>query len=57
MSPENCGVFQLLREVIFRRILAFCNAQKWNNFGLLHARILAWYDYEVMLKEIRQQVF
>ncbi len=23
MSPENCGVFQLMRKVTFRRILAF----------------------------------
>jgi len=27
MSPENCGVFQLLKEVIFRRILAFFTGQ------------------------------
>ena len=26
MSPENQGVFQLLKEVTFRKILAFCNS-------------------------------
>ena len=28
MSPENQGVFQLLKDVTFRRILAFCNSRK-----------------------------
>jgi len=32
MSPENQGVFQLLKEVIFRRILAFYNLRKWSCF-------------------------
>jgi len=29
MSPENCGVFQLMEEITFRRNLAFYNSQKW----------------------------
>jgi len=33
MSPENCGVIQLLKEATFRRILAFYNAQKWSLFN------------------------
>jgi hypothetical protein len=28
MSPENCGVFQLLKEVTFRRILAFYSSMR-----------------------------
>jgi len=32
MSPENQGVFQLLKEVNFRRILAFCSSRKWGHF-------------------------
>ncbi len=36
MSPENQGVFQLLKEVIFRIILAF-----WNSWeGQLCLRVL-----------------
>ncbi len=34
MSPENQGVFLLLKEVTFRRILAFYNARKWGHFGV-----------------------
>jgi len=34
MSPGNQGVFQLLKEVTFRRILAFYNARKWGCFGV-----------------------
>ena len=34
MSPGNQGVFQLLKEVIFRRILAFYNLRKWSYFGV-----------------------
>ena len=33
MSPENCGVFQLQKEVTFRGIMAFCNSQKWGCWG------------------------
>ena len=33
MSPENQGVFQLLKEAAFRRILAFFAAQE--NVGIL----------------------
>ncbi len=33
MSLENQGVFQVLKEVIFRRILAFYNSRKWGYFG------------------------
>ncbi len=33
MSPGNCGVFQLLKKVAFRRILAFYNSRKWGHFG------------------------
>ena len=29
MSPGNQGVFQLLKEVTFRRILEFYNSRKW----------------------------
>jgi len=32
MSPENQGVFQLLKEVTFRRILTFYNSRKWCHF-------------------------
>ncbi len=32
MSPGNQGVFQLLKEVSFRRILAFYNSRKWGHF-------------------------
>ncbi len=32
MSPENQGVFQLLKEVTFRRILAFYSSRKWGYF-------------------------
>jgi len=35
MSPENQGVFQLLKEVTFRRILAFYNSRKWGHFGVI----------------------
>jgi len=31
MSPGNQGVFQLLKEVIFRIILAFCSSRKWGH--------------------------
>jgi len=33
MSPENQGVFQLLKEVAFRRILGFYSSRKWNHSG------------------------
>jgi hypothetical protein len=33
MSLENCGVFQLLKEVTYQRILAFYNSRKWGYFG------------------------
>ncbi len=33
MSPENCGVFQFLKEVTFRRILTFCSSREWGHFG------------------------
>jgi hypothetical protein len=32
MSPGNQGVFQLLKEVTFRRILASCSLRKWGYF-------------------------
>ncbi len=32
MSPEYQGVFQLLKEVTFRRILAFYCSRKWDYF-------------------------
>ena len=32
MSPGNQGVFQLLDEVAFRRVLVFYNSQKWERF-------------------------
>ena len=35
MSPEYLGVFQLLKEVTFRRILAFFNLRKCSRFGVL----------------------
>ena len=34
MSPGNLGVFQLLEEVTFRRILVFYNSQKSGHFGM-----------------------
>ena len=33
MSPENQGVFQLLKDGTFRRILAFYNHRKWSHFS------------------------
>jgi len=33
MSPGNQGVFQPLKEVTFRRILAFHGSRKWGYFG------------------------
>ena len=35
MSPENCGVFQLLEEVTFWRILAFSQLAKMGLFGVV----------------------
>ena len=35
MSPENQGVFPLLKEVAFREILAFNNSGKWSYFGVI----------------------
>ncbi len=32
MSPENQGVFQLLKDGTFRRILTFYNSRKWGHF-------------------------
>jgi hypothetical protein len=32
MSLENQDVFQFLKEVAFRRILAFCSSRKWGYF-------------------------
>jgi hypothetical protein len=32
MSPENQGVFQLMKEVVFRGILIFCSSRKWDYF-------------------------
>jgi len=32
MSPGNQGVFQLLKEVTFRRILVFYGPRKWDHF-------------------------
>jgi hypothetical protein len=33
MSPGNQGVFQLLKEVTFRRILVFYSERKWVYFS------------------------
>ena len=33
MSPGNQGVFQLLKEVAFRGILAFYDSRKWGYLG------------------------
>ncbi len=41
MSPGNQGVFQLLKEVTFRRILTFYSSEKWGHFGVLRARLSA----------------
>ena len=38
MSPGNMGVFQLLKEVTLRRILAFYSSRKWGHFGGICAR-------------------
>ncbi len=38
MSPENQGVFQPLKEVTFRRNLAFYGSRKWGGFGGIFAR-------------------
>ena len=34
MSLENQGVFWLLKEVTFQRILVFYKALKWGHWGL-----------------------
>gem|GEM_PF-5471640 len=39
MSLENQGVFQLLKEVAFRRILAFYSSRKWGYFWGINARL------------------
>ena len=31
LLPYLSGVFQLLKDVVFRRILTFCNSRKWGN--------------------------
>jgi len=33
ISPENQDVFQLLKEITFRKILAFYSSRKWGHFG------------------------
>ena len=38
MSPENQSVFQLLKEVAFRRIMVFYNTRKWWYFGGIRVR-------------------
>ena len=38
MSPGNQGVFQLLKEITFRNILAFYSLRKWSHFGVLCVR-------------------
>jgi len=38
MSPGNQGVFQLLKEVTFRRILVFYDERKWGILWVLRAR-------------------
>jgi hypothetical protein len=35
MSPGNQGVFQLLKEVTFRRILVFSTCEKGANLGVI----------------------
>ncbi len=35
MPPGNQGVFQLLIEVTFRRILAFYSSRKWDHLGVM----------------------
>jgi len=40
MSPGNQGVFQLLKEVTFRRIVGFCSSRKWGHFE----GICSWLD-------------
>jgi len=44
MSPENYGVFQLLKEQTFRGILAFYNSRKWGYFGVLCHCSAAFFD-------------
>jgi hypothetical protein len=39
MSPGNQGVFQLLKEVAFRRILGFYSSRKWNHSGGTSVRL------------------
>jgi hypothetical protein len=39
-SPENCGVFPLLKEVTFRRILSFYNSGKCDHFMALRSRFV-----------------
>jgi hypothetical protein len=39
MSLGNQGVFQLLKDVTFRRVLVFYNSRKWGHFGAVHARL------------------
>ncbi len=39
MSPENQGVFQFLKKVTFRRVLAFFNSRKWGHFAGMCLRL------------------
>ena len=39
MSPENCGVFQLLKEVTFRGILAFYSSKNGGILGGIFSQL------------------
>jgi len=49
MSPENLGVFQLLKEVTFRKPLTFYCSRKWGHLGELRvqlgALLVGWWDW------------
>jgi len=54
-SPGNQGVFQLLKEVSFRRIPAFCSAWKRKLSRLLQEKIRTPMDRLLCTKSIEQR--
>ncbi len=49
MSPENRDVFQLLKEVTFRRILAFFQLARmgafWWHLCMAQCALIGWWDW------------
>ena len=46
---KNRGVFQLVKKVTFRRILAFCSSRKRSHFGITcgsaQCALVGWWDW------------